>query len=159
MLAYVPHLVITVAALPMVWAAPETVLPNFGGPGFVGRLRVPAAGHRRFLRVVAPAAPWVFGAPSIAFAVLPSLVSAHLHGFAIVFSAVLAAITLGTGVLIQPLARRLDHPGQITGALLGLAATVVGVLIGVAAAATVDPVLAFVAAVPRCRWAPGMDSV
>ncbi|WP_375493676.1 MFS transporter [uncultured Jatrophihabitans sp.] len=147
-LAYVPHLLIAAAALPLVWRAPETVVPEPGGPSFAARLRVPAAGQRRFLRVVAPAAPWVFGAPSVAFAVLPSLVSDHLHGYAVVFSAVMAATTLGTGVLVQPFARRLDGPGRLDAMLLGLAATVVGTLVGVLAAVHGNPLLALVATVP-----------
>lgn len=148
--AYVPHLVITVVALPAVWAAPETLraAANPGRAGFTSRLRVPSASQSRFLGVVAPAAPWVFAAPSLAFAVLPALVSDHLHGYAIVFSAAVAATTLGTGVAIQPLARRLDHPGQITGTLCGLISVAVGALVAVAAIAYSSPVLVLVAALP-----------
>jgi hypothetical protein len=152
--AYVPHLVLAAAALPAVWTAPETVAPQAERAGvraFAARLRVSAAGHRRFRRVVAPAAPWVFGAPSVAFAVLPGLVSGRVHGYAIVFSAVVAAVTLGTGVSVQPLARRLDRrrgDGQVTGALLGLGATTVGALLAALAAAASNWVLVLVAAVP-----------
>jgi len=147
-LAYLPHLVITTIALPLAWRVPETLRPTAAGVGYVARLRVPAAGHRRFVRVVLPAAPWVFAAPSIAFAILPSLVSGHVGGYPLLFSAVIAALTLGTGVAIQPLARRLDHPGQVTGALLGLAVIVVGTLVGAAAADRAAPVLVVIAAVP-----------
>ncbi len=147
-LAYVPHLVLAAVALPAVWTVRETLpAPALTG-GLLGRLRVPSAGHARFRGVVAPAAPWVFAAPSLAFAVMPSLVSSHLHGYAVVFSGVVAAATLGTGVAIQPLARHLDHPGQVTAALLGLGSAVVGVLLAVAAAAYGNPVLALVAALP-----------
>lgn len=145
--AYIPHLLITLVALPGVWAAPETVRGP-AGPSFTGRLRVHGVGQRRFLGVVLPSAIWVFAAPSIAIAMLPSLVSGHLHGYAILFGGVVAALTLGTGVGVQPLARRLDRPGQVTGILLGLAATVVGALISALAAATGNPVVALVAALP-----------
>lgn len=147
-LAYVPHLVIGAAALPLLWRAPETVRAAPGGPSFVSRLRVPAAGQRRFRLVVAPAAPWVFGAPSIAFVVLPALVSGHVGHYAIIFGAVLAATTLGTGVLVQPLARRLDNPGQVSGVVLGLAATALGTVIAVAAAVHGNAVLALLATLP-----------
>jgi MFS family permease len=145
--AYIPHLLIAAVLLPGLWQAPETVRDP-SGPGFAQRLRVRGVGHRRFLGVVLPAAIWVFAAPSVAFAILPSLVSSHVGGYAIVFGAVAAVLTLGTGVLVQPLARRLDHPGQVSGALFGLAATAAGVLLGAAAAAAGSPVLALLATLP-----------
>jgi hypothetical protein len=148
-LAYVPHLVLAAIAVPAVWTVPETLPASAAGRGgFVARLRVPSAGHARFRGVVAPAAPWVFAAPSLAFAVMPGLVSGHLHGYAIVFGAVVAAATLGTGVAIQPVARRLDRPGQVTAVLLGLGAAVLGASVAAVAAAYANPVLALVAAVP-----------
>jgi hypothetical protein len=90
----------------------------------------------------------VFAAPSIALAMLPSLINAHLHGYAIVFGGISAILTLGTGVLIQPVARRLDHPGQVAGLVLALVATVVGALLAAGAAATESPALALLAALP-----------
>ena len=145
--AYLAHLLIATAALPGVWRAPETVRGSHG-PALVARLRVRGVRNTRFLGVVVPAAVWVFAAPSIALAMLPSLVSGRLHGYAIVFGGVGAALTLGTGVLIQPLARRLDRPGQVAGLVSGLVATVAGALLSAVAAATGQPALALLAMLP-----------
>lgn len=140
--AYVPHLVIAAVAFPAVWRVPETVPPRpDGGPGLLARLRVPAARHPRFLGVVLPAAPWVFAGPAVAFAVLPTLVSPHTKGYGIVFGGVVAGLTLSIGVLIQPLARRLDRPGDIRGATVGLAAIAAGFLVAALAAALSSPLL------------------
>jgi hypothetical protein len=148
--AYVPHLVIAAAALVGIWRAPETVATR-EGPGYLARLRIRGVGQRRFCAVVVPAAVWVFAGPSIAMVVLPALVSRHLHGYALVFSGVAAIVTLGTGVLVQRVAHRLDRPdggGPVRGALLGLLATVAGIVLGALTAYTANPVLALVAAVP-----------
>jgi hypothetical protein len=145
--AYLPHLVIAAAAVPGVWRAPETV-PAPGGASFRARLRVRGVSKPRFRRVVLPAAVWVFAAPSIALAMLPSLVGDKLHGYAIVFGGVSAIVTLGTGVLIQPVARRFDRPGQVGGLVLALVATVLGALIAAVAADRASPLLALLAALP-----------
>jgi Major Facilitator Superfamily len=132
--AYLPHLAVMLAALLTLIGTPETVLSD-GRPLSLARaLRVPSAGHERFRSVVAPAAPWVFAAPSIAFAVLPGLVTHQTGSYRVVFAAVLAGLTLGLGILIQPLARRLDRPGDVRGLLLVLFATMAGTLLGALAA-------------------------
>lgn len=61
-------------ALLVLGRAPETIRPQAWSLSLRQLLRVPSAAHRRFRGVVAPSAPWVFAAPSIAFAVLPGLV-------------------------------------------------------------------------------------
>jgi MFS family permease len=134
LIAYLPHLAVMLIALGVLTGTPETVAS--GGPlaSLAGVLRVPSAGHRRFRGIVAPAAPWVFAAPSIAFAVLPGLVARQTGGHQVAFAAALAGLTLGVGILIQPLARRLDRPGDVRGLLAGLLAVSTGTLLGAASA-------------------------
>jgi len=125
---YLPHIALMVVVLIMLRRAPETV----GGARRRVRLAVPGVRSRRFRRVVAPMAPWVFAAPAIAFALLPSVVGAGSATNGIALTAVVTWLTAFAGVLIQPLARRLDADGRrnraaITGLLvaavaLGLAA-------------------------------------
>ena len=56
--AYLPHLAVTSLVLPGLWRVPETVShEKNSGPGLLSRLRVPRAGHPRFLTVVQPLAP------------------------------------------------------------------------------------------------------
>ena len=128
--AYVPHLIVMAVALPLLVGAPETITRRQRVPALRTILRVPSAGHVRFRRIVAPAAPWVFAAPAISFAVLPGLVSHQTGSFEVGFAALIAGLTLTFGVSIQPLARRLDAVDDVRGTLAGLAAVTAGVLLG-----------------------------
>lgn len=92
-LPYLPQLAIALIAIPLVVRTRETA-PRNGA-------RMPRPG-RRFLRVIVPLAPWVFGSASVALAYLPALVSASLA-----FAAIVATITALAGIAIQPFARRL----------------------------------------------------
>jgi hypothetical protein len=133
--AYLPHLVVVFLAVLLVGGAPETVARAASGGLRIGQLlRVPAAGHSRFRWVVAPTAPWVFIAPSVSFAVLPGLVSHSTGSFQVGFSALIAGLTLAVGVLIQPLARRLDRVDDARGSIAGLIAVAAGLLLGAWAA-------------------------
>jgi MFS family permease len=132
--AYLPHLAVMLIALVILIGAPETVSPNERRVSLAAVLRVPSAGHGRFRGIVAPAAPWVFASPSIAFAVLPGLVTHATGSYRVAFAAVVAGLTLGLGILIQPVARRLDRPGDVRGLLAGLLAVSAGTLLGAVAA-------------------------
>src|SRR6185437_2877500 len=104
--------------------APETV--TRGAHVAIGRA-LPSLRHPRFVKVVAPMAPWVFAAPAVAFALLPSVVGAAHATDGIALTAVVAMVAATAGVLIQPVARRLD--AQAAGnraATLGLGVMVVG---------------------------------
>ena len=153
LIAYLPHVAVMLIALAMLIGTPETVSSDVRPLSLGGMLRVPSAGHRRFRAVVAPAAPWVFAAPSIAFAVLPGLVSHETGNYQVAFAAVLAGLTLGLGILVQPLARRLDRPGDVRGLLAGLLATTAGTLLGaVAAQAQSWPLVVPAAALLGCGY-------
>jgi MFS family permease len=129
--AYLPHLVVMTVALVAVLSAPETVGEADGGR----RPSVPASvRHMRFRLIVAPIAPWVFLAPSVSFAVLPGLVAHSTAGFRVGFAALIAGITLGVGILIQPVARRLDRTAGVRGIVTGLAAITAALLLGALAA-------------------------
>ncbi len=131
---YIPHLVVMVVALVVIAGAPETVIPGESRMTIGRLLHVPSAGHARFRGIVAPMAPWTFAAPSISFAVLPGLVTHSTGSFEVGFAALMAGLTLGLGILVQPLARRLDRVGDVRGALAGLLAIAAGVLLGALAA-------------------------
>jgi len=120
---YLPHLVLAAGVLPLIRAAPDTVS---GGEPAPLTLALPAIRSRRFRTVVAPMAPWVFAAPAIAFALLPSVVGAARHADGVALTAAISSLTALAGVLIQPLGKRLD-----TGRQANLAATT-GLLVAVA---------------------------
>lgn len=139
-LPYVPHLVLTAAALPAVLRATET---RTGGQG--GVLRPPELREPRFRAVVVPLAPWVFGSASVALAYLPGVVRPRLGGYELVFSAVVTLLTAFAGIFAQPLARRMDGaPVRLLTTALTL--VVGGLLLAALAAALVRPSLVVVAA-------------
>jgi Major Facilitator Superfamily len=118
---YLPHVAIMVGVLALLRGAPETV--DGGAARRPLRLSFPGARRARFRRVVAPMAPWVFAAPAIAFALLPNVVGADKAADGIALGAVITAATALSGVLVQPLARRLDAAGR------GNRAATVGMLV------------------------------
>jgi Na+/melibiose symporter-like transporter len=101
---FLPQIALITAVLALLRSTPETVR---------ARKRVslelpPGVRTARFGRLVAPMAPWVFAAPAIAFALLPSVVGAERATDGIAVTATITMLTALSGVLIQPLARRLD---------------------------------------------------
>jgi len=112
---YLPHIVLAVAVIALLRDAPETVAAR---PPAVALPGLPEHGRARFRRVVVPSAPWVFAAPAIAFALLPAVVGADHASDGTAFVAAVTALTAFSGVLVQPLARRLEHRAGVAGLLV-----------------------------------------
>jgi hypothetical protein len=125
---YLAHLAVMATVLALLRSAPETVA---GGARPTVRLSPPGVGSARFRGVVRPMAPWVFAAPAIAFALLPSVVGAERAASGIAITATITALCALAGVLIQPLARRLDAGAQGgRAATLGLLVLAAGLGLG-----------------------------
>jgi MFS family permease len=153
LVAYLPHLAVMLIALMLLAGAPETVGPAGLRPSVRRLLRVPLGARVRFRAIIAPTAPWVFAAPSIAFAVLPGLVTHSTGGFQVGFAAIIAGLTLAFGVLIQPLARRLDQNDDVRGTIAGLSAICAGVLVGALAGHQQSwPLVVFAALMLGCGY-------
>jgi hypothetical protein len=90
-------------------------------------LHLPAASRARFWRVVVPMAPWVFGAPALAFVVGPALVAGRTGDYRTAYAALAAVVTLALGAGVQPFVPRLARLVRGRQAVVGL------VLVGVAA--------------------------
>jgi len=134
---YLPHVAVMAAVLVLLRRAPETVTAA-GRPAV--RLAPPGLRSTRFRRLVAPMAPWVFAAPAIAFALLPSVVGAGGAADGVALTAAITALCALAGVLIQPLARRLDGRGRGgRGAIAGLLALAGGLLLGAVTAQSHRP--------------------
>jgi MFS family permease len=146
--AYLLHAVLAVAAGVWVLGVPETrVVPDGGARGRLrDDLRVPAVAHRRFLRVVVPVAPWVFGCAGSAYAVLPGLVSASAGSAPIAFSGLMTVLGLGCGVGIQVLGRLIDTRHSARASVVAMSIVVVGMGFGAYASARLDLPTALVAA-------------
>jgi MFS family permease len=129
--------------LPALWAVQRrtietrTETPSASTSGSVLHgLRVPAAGHRRFIRVVLPMAPWIFGSAAIAYAIVPALVADRLGHWALLYTAGLTVLTLGCGVAVQPIARRLDDHSSARAVVVSMVLMALGVFAAVVTAVT-----------------------
>ena len=145
-LPYLPHVVLALAALLVVWRVPETRPPDTpAGP--VRHLRLPELRSRRFRTVIAPLAPWVFGPVTVAVAYLPALIEPRLGGYALLFSTLVTLLCAGAGTAVVPVARTVAAAGA--GRLLGtgLAIVVVGLVVAAGAAVTGAPLIVVAAAV------------
>ena len=134
---YLPHIALMAGVLISVSKTPETVA---SGAERTVRLSVPGVRSPRFRTVVAPMAPWVFAAPAIAFALLPSVVGAEHVADAIAVAAAVTMLTAVAGVLIQPLARRLEaHVASNRAGVAGLLVLTGGLVLGAATAQAQQP--------------------
>jgi len=140
-LPYIPHVALMLVVLVGVASASET-LPRSRDAGAVERM--PRASLRRFYRVAVPVAIWVFVAPAVAFALLPSVVGVAHEADGVALTAAITSLTALAGVLIQPVARRLEAGvRRSTGALLGLLMLAGGLALGALAAGSRETWLLF----------------
>ncbi len=137
-LTYVIHAVLTAVAGLWVLRVPETVAitPTLRAGRLRDDLRVPSVAHRRFLRVVLPVAPWVFGSVGVAYAVLPQLLTNHAGSIPIAFAGLMTVLTLGCGIGIQSLAKRIDTPRSARASVIAMALVVVGMGLATLTAST-----------------------
>ncbi|MEV0107141.1 MFS transporter [Nocardia sp. NPDC050799] len=137
-LPYLVHVLLAAAVLPAVMRVPETLPAGTGTPGRSSGLR-----HPRFRRVVLPMAPWIFGSAGVAYAVLPQLVGDRVGQSGLLYSTTITVATLTVGVLVQPLAKRLDRTTSARAVVVAMSAELV---VSAPAAIVRSPVLALAAA-------------
>jgi hypothetical protein len=143
-LPYALHILLCVPVLFVVARLPET-RSGSTTPGSHASHLVPQPGARkRFRMVVAPAAPWVFAAGTMGFAVVPAVIPGLGEG-RLAYATAAVAITLGCGVLIQPLARRLDTVRNARSLLTGTSVAFLGLASVLAAILLASPALGLVA--------------
>ncbi|MEV5432594.1 MFS transporter [Streptomyces sp. NPDC052701] len=146
--SYLVHVALVALALPLVFRAPETGRRHIGTGTrrmAAGRRPGPHLTNRAFLAAVLPTAPWVFGSATVSFPALPALVP--LGNFGPVGSGIVAAITLGTGIAVQPWAGRLARRSPAAPFRTGMAAAIAGMLLAALTAGTGSPVLLLTTAV------------
>lgn len=125
---YVPHLVLGAVALVAAWNAADPYVPPEQSDQ--APLIPASAGTRRFLLGVAPWAWLVFGCASMSFAVLADLLGGDA-GLPTAYAGVMVGVTLGSGVLIQPVIRRLAQTAPPSRPpIAGLLAATVGMAAG-----------------------------
>ncbi|MBD0672273.1 MFS transporter [Streptomyces sp. CBMA156] len=121
--------------------------PHHASPHHTPPHRTAAVRHPRFRYVVLPASPAVLGAATVAYVVLPPLVADRVPGYAPLFSGLVAALTLATGVVAQPFAARLDDADSARATLTAMATVIAGLLLGALAVVRDSVGLVVVAAV------------
>jgi MFS family permease len=116
------------------WSA-DYVRSPFGS--LLPRPDLGVAARRVFRRTLIPTAICVYAFPSVAVTILPLLLPNRVH--VVVFTGVLAAVTLGMGAAVQPVAHLLGQSRGAIGAGLGAA----GYGLGALAAAPESALLVF----------------
>jgi MFS family permease len=147
---YLVHVVLTAAVIPLLLRCPETRPRAAGGVvdrAGASRFGVPAARHPRFLRVVLPMAPWIFGAAGVAYATMPQVVGGRLGHWDLAYSTLLTVCTLGAGAAVQPIAKRLDRLTDARAVVVSMIIMSCGLGISVVGAYLRSPWMALAAAV------------
>jgi hypothetical protein len=129
-LPYIVHIVISLIAVVGILTVPETRQSahlNVKG-SFWSDLFTPSARHPRFLTVVAPIAPWVFGAAGVSYAIMPRLVQDQVSS-PIAFSALLTVVCLGFGFGIQQFGPKINTDHNARGPLVGMVLVIIGMVI------------------------------
>jgi len=145
-LPYMVNIVLTAGAGLALLSAPETRTPPANPGRLRDDLRIPAGGYRRFLFVVAPTAPWVFGTAASAYAILPGLLAVQVPGWSVAFSGLMCLVALGTGVTVQLVGRGIDNPRSARGVAVALSVAVPGMILAAITATTLSTILGLVAA-------------
>lgn len=147
LLPYGLQVLLAVLAVPSLLRTPETRLRGALPPRPLREeLHLPPASAPRFWRVVVPMAPWVFGAPALAFVVGPALVADRTGAYKIAYAALAAVVTLACGAAVQPLVPRLARLVGGREAVVGLGLTTLGTLLLAVDVRTGSAALALVAA-------------
>lgn len=129
---YLVHLALLLGITPLTWNA-SGGLPTSAPSDTPQRFFSSATLSPRFLWAVAAWAPWVFGAACTSFVILPTIAESS---YPIAFAGLIACITMGTGVLVQPLVTRISSSSFIPPAIFGLGLTTVGMLLSLIVALT-----------------------
>jgi MFS family permease len=130
-LPYLVHVALMLPALALLPRVPETLPPErrrTGGP--LVNLGVPQGSGRAFGLVVVPIAIGVFAFAATAVNVLPLELEPVMPGIGVAVTGLVAGLTMGTGVVVQPLVRRL---GTTWAGAIALALGAAGIALGLLA--------------------------
>jgi predicted MFS family arabinose efflux permease len=127
-LPFAVHILVTLPFFAVVLATPESqVNGGLTGPWY-RQLRIPSASHKRFIRVVLVAAPWIFLGAALGYGYLPTQLRSATGPWGLVFATAATVIALGVSSAFQPLARRIHSATSAR----GLATTVALIALGIA---------------------------
>lgn len=109
LLPFAVQIAASLVALAVLARSIETRLPDRSVTSLIGDLKVPAGSGRRFVRVILPMAPWIFGASALSYAVGPSLVATRVGGLVVAFATLVTVLTLGVGTAVQLSSAAIDR--------------------------------------------------
>jgi MFS family permease len=138
-LPFLIHIGVTVPFAFVVAAAPETHRSGRVAGRWWRQLRVPSAGHRRFVRVVAIAAPWLFASAAIGYGYLPTQLRGATGSWGLVFATAATVVALGVSSAIQPVAKRLHSTESARGLCTGVAIIAAGLAVTALAVSARSP--------------------
>lgn len=144
-LPFIVHIAVTAPFLVVVLLAPETNRGGGAGGPWWRQLRVPSASHRRFVRVVLVAGPWIFLAAGIGYGYLPTQLRGAIGSLGLVYATAATVVALGVSSAIQPLAKRIHSLSSARGLLVGIALIGIGLALVALAVAAQSTVLGLVA--------------
>ncbi|MDP9852155.1 MFS transporter [Corynebacterium lowii] len=114
-LIYAVHIALTLAVYPLLLSVPETYRsrsPRGRGLGsMLSDIAVPSLRSKRFLTVVVPMAPWVFGTSFTAQTIVTSRLQGGLE-HPVAYTGMISLITMGCGFAIQQIGPRFDTGGR-----------------------------------------------
>jgi len=130
---YVVHAVACASAALLVWVVPETKRrdPSVSLRPGIG---VPPAARRAFFSRLAPASVWVFGFPSVSFALFPVILRDAIGGSDVLVAGVTGSLTALAALAARPIVSRAADANRALG--IGMVIGVGGYVIGVIAFTT-----------------------
>lgn len=102
---FLVHAAACLAAIALMWTVPETK-PRDPTVTLRPRLGIPAAARPEFFGVLAPAAIWVFGFPSVSFALFPVILRDAIEGSEVLLAGANGTLTAVVVLLARPIVNR-----------------------------------------------------
>jgi predicted MFS family arabinose efflux permease len=132
-LPFLIHIGVTVPFAFVVLATPETHRTGGVAGPWWRQLRIPSAGHPRFVRVIAIGAPWIFASAAIGYGYLPTQLRGATGSWGLVFATAATVVALGASSAIQPIAKRLHSLESARGLAVGVFIIAAGIAVAVLA--------------------------
>ncbi|MPV53156.1 MFS transporter [Corynebacterium sp. zg331] len=135
-LIYAVHIALTLVVYPLLFSVPETHRRRAEvgrSRGLFGDIAVPSLRSRRFLTVVVPMAPWVFGCSFTAQTIITSRLQGNME-HPVAYTGLISLITMGCGFAIQQVGPRFDTGGR-RGPVSAMTLAALGMLIAAITAA------------------------
>ena len=137
-LPYAAHTVIAVVFGLLLLRTPESQGKGIAA-GALPTAHPATSPYPRFLLLIVPVAPWVFGTATTAYAILPALAATEIPSAPIAFAALLCVIALVAGASLQLFSHRITAGHNARGIMFALMLTLGSLLL--ASVAVSPPVL------------------